>query len=237
LKKAPRFYRRALLPSTLTICVAIHAFLFGARISSAQTAGFTIAQALSAPFTSHLRAAGSKSRLAWVANIDGRRNIWVAEPSPEKTGYVSRPITHYADDDGQELSAPEWAPDAESIVYVRGEGTRGESHPVPNPAWFPKGAQQQIWIVGADSGEPTLLADGAAPAISPNGKTVAYILKGQLWTVSLQKSGAKPEQLVQTRGSAENLRWSPDGSKLAFVSSRGDHSFIAVYSFSSNSIT
>lgn len=237
MKKAPHLFRHALLPSTLTVCVTIQAFLFGARISSAQTTGFTIEQALSAPFTSHLRAAPSKSRLSWVANIDGRRNIWVANLGSGKAGYLSHQITHYADDDGQELSAPEWSPDAESIVYVRGEGTRGESHPVPNPAWFPNGAQQQIWIVNLDGKEPRLLADGAAPAISPDGKTVAYLLKGQIWIISLQKSGAKPEQLLQTRGSAENLRWSPDGSKLAFVSSRGDHSFIAVYSFSSSSIT
>ena len=29
-------------------------------------------------------------------------------------------------------------------------GAQGETHPVPNPAWFPKGAQQQIWGVGAE---------------------------------------------------------------------------------------
>jgi dipeptidyl aminopeptidase/acylaminoacyl peptidase len=32
------------------------------------------------------------------------------------------------------------------------------------------------------------------------------------------------------------LRWSPDGARLAFVSDRGDHSFIAVYTSASNSV-
>src|SRR6266550_4393085 len=40
---------------------------------------------------------------------------------------------------------------------------------------------------------------------------------------------AKPEQLVHARGSAQSLHWSPDGTKLAFVSGRGDHGFVGVY--------
>jgi Tol biopolymer transport system component len=42
--------------------------------------------------------------------------------------------------------------------------------------------------------------------------------------------------LLQTRGSAQNLRWSPDGAYLAFVSNRDDHSFIAVYTVASGSV-
>src|SRR5665811_295012 len=98
------------------------------------------------------------------SNIDGRRNLWVAEPAPNANanakGYVSRQITHYADDDGQEINTPQWTPDAANIIYVRGDSTQGEGHPVPNPAWFPKGAQQQLWEVSAQGGEPRLLAEG-----------------------------------------------------------------------------
>jgi len=205
------------------------------RTASAQAGGFTIEQALSAPFTEDLRAAPAKGRLAWVANIGGRRNIWVADPDANGT-YASRQITHYAEDDGQELSAPEWTPDGDSIVYVRGGGVQGETHPVPNPAWFPNGAQQQIWIVNAGGGEPRLLAEGNGPAVSPDGKLVAYVAKGQVWTLKLSEAGAKQEQLAQTRGSARNLRWSPDSTRLAFVSDRGDHNFIAVVSLAGKSI-
>ena len=200
----------------------------------AQSTGFTIEQALSAPFTNDLRAAPAKGRLAWNANIGGRRNLWMAEAG-SGGAYTARQLTHYSDDDGQELSAPEWTPDAESILYVRGASAQGETHPVPNPAWFSKGAQQQIFVVGAGGGEPRLLAEGNAPSVSPDGKLVAYTVKGQVWTLKLD-DGAKPEQLVQTRGSARDLRWAPDGARLAFVSDRGDHSFIAVYTFAAHSI-
>lgn len=36
-------------------------------------------------------------------------------------------------------------------------------------------------------------------------------------------------QLLSVRGSAHGLRLSPDGTQLAFVSERGDHSFVGVY--------
>src|SRR5206468_3425620 len=66
------------------------------------------------------------------------------------------------------------------------------------------------------------------PAVSPKGDRVAFLNKGQIWWAPLADS-AKPEQLVHARGGAQSLRWSPDGSKLAFVSSRGDHGFVGVY--------
>jgi dipeptidyl aminopeptidase/acylaminoacyl peptidase len=213
------------------------AFVLSAPTAIGQAKGFTIEQALSAPYASDLHAAPSRGRLEWEANIGGRRNLWVAEPAPDGKGYVSRQVTHFTDDDGQEINTPEWTPEAASIVYVRGDSAAGENHPVPNPAAFPKGAQQQLWVVSAEGGEPRLLGEGQAPAVSPDGKQLAYTLKGQIWLLHLDDPKAKPEQLLQTRGSAKGLRWSPDGTCLAFVSDRGDHSFVAVYSAASGSVT
>ncbi|HET7103873.1 MAG TPA: prolyl oligopeptidase family serine peptidase [Terracidiphilus sp.] len=74
------------------------------------------------------------------------------------------------------------------------------------------------------------------PTISPDGKTMAYITRGQVWTVSLDTQNAKPEQLLQMHGYTMGLRWSPDGSHLGLVSNRGDHSFIVVYSVAEKSL-
>lgn len=221
---------------SLTILAALLVGALG-QAASAQTHGFTIEQALSAPFTEHLSAAPAGRKFAWVANIGGCRNTWVAETNSSGTGYSSRQLTEYSDDDGQELSTPQWTPDAATIVYVRGASAQGESHPVPNPAWFPQGAHQQIWAVSASGGEPRLIAEGHSPAIAPDGKTVVYLSKGQIWLASLNAKGPRPEQLLQLRGSVEHMRWSPDGAHLAFVSARDDHSFIAVYTLAKKTIT
>jgi len=217
------------------VCAAL-VLVAAVSFAGAQAEKFTIEQALSAPFTTELVSAPAKGRVAWEANTGGRRNLWVAEPS-SGDGYVSRQVTHYTEDDGQELSTPQWTPDGAALVYVRGDSVQGGTHPVPNPAWFVKGALQQVWVVSADGGEPRLLGEGHSPAVSPDGKTVAFVVKGQVWTVRLDDVNAKPEQLLQTRGSARGLHWSPDGTRLAFVSDREDHNFIVVYSFAGKAVS
>jgi len=194
-------------------------------VASIPTAGqdFTIEQILSSPFPSVLVAAPHHAKLAWVHNHEGKRNIWVAlGPS-----YRASQLTHYAEDDGQELTSLQYGPGANHIVFVRG-GAPNSAGEIPNPRSEPSGARRSIWIVEAAGGEPEKLAEGSAPAISPDGRTVAFIRDGQMWTVPAVDEGAE-RQLAEIRGSASSLRWSPEGSKLAFVSRRGDHSFVGIY--------
>ncbi len=78
-----------------------------------------------------------------------------------------------------------------------------------------------IFSVPLAGGEPTKVGDGTDPAVSLKDGRIAYLRDGQVW------SGT--ERLFEIRGKAGQLRWSPDGSQLAFVSNRVDHSFIAVF--------
>src|SRR5213592_1579765 len=189
----------------------------------AQQQPFTLEQALSAPFPEELVAAPAGGAIAWVYNAQGARNLWIATP-PE---YQGRAVTAYTEDDGQELGELAWTPDARALVYVRGgaSNSRGE---YPNPLSLPAGVEQGLWIVAAAGGPPRRLGEGHSPVVSPKGDRVAYLKQGQVWWVPLADS-AKPEQLVHARGTAQALRWSPDGAKLAFASGRGDHGFIGVY--------
>ena len=189
----------------------------------AQQQRFTLEQALSAPFPEELVAAPAGGAIAWVYNAQGARSLWIATP-PE---YQGRAVTAYTEDDGQELGELAWTPDARALVYVRGgaSNSRGE---YPNPLSLPAGVEQGLWIVAAAGGPPRRLGEGHSPAVSPKGDRVAYLKQGQVWWVPLADS-AKPEQLVHARGTAQALRWSPDGAKLAFASGRGDHGFIGVY--------
>jgi len=208
-----------------------------ARVNSSSTAaGFTIQQALSAPFASQLNAAPAKGRLAWVLNTQGRRNLWIAEPAGQDNTYTARQLTHYSEDDGQDLGDLAWAPDGDTLAYVRGGDLEFSEKPYPNPAAIAAGVEQDVWVISVRGGEPRELGEGHSPAVSPTGDSVAYILKGQIWLGKLTGSD-EPQQLIHSRGTARSLRWSPDGRCLAFVSDHEDHSFIGLFSMDTRRLT
>lgn len=194
---------------------------------------FSIEQAMSAPFPTELVAAPVGDKLAWVYNIRGERNIWVAE-SP---AYKGKAITNYHGDNGQEITSLSFSPDGKNIVYVRGAAAnrRGE---IPNPALFPEGAKQEIWIVPASGGKAMLVGNGRSPVYSPDGKMLAFVRGGQVW-IKETGTDAPARQQFTIRGSAGNLCWNPamGSGQLAFVSSRGDHSFVGVFDFDRENIT
>jgi dipeptidyl aminopeptidase/acylaminoacyl peptidase len=196
---------------------------------------FTLQQVMSAPFNSDLIAAPVGGGFAWLSNVEGRRNIWVAVPSLSG-GYTVRQVTPYSEDDGQEITGLQWSPDAKSIVYTRGGDTDDPEKMSPNPALSPEGAEQDVWLVSLDGGAPREIGAGHSAAFSTKNNSVAWILKGQIWFEKLDDASAKPAQLLHTLGKSGSLRWSPDGNQLAFVSNRGSHSFIGVYSFSDNTL-
>ena len=193
---------------------------------------FTLEQVMSAPFPSELTAAPSGAKVAWVFNAQGSRNIWVAEVSPDGGKFLARQLTSYSGDDGQEVGELSWLPDASGIVYVRG-GDFENGGPYPNPTALPQGVEQAVWLISLNGGPPQRLGEGHSPAVSPNGTSVAFIFKGQVWLAKINPV-APATQLIHGEGDARSLRWSPDGSKLAFVSNRQDHSLIGVYDFAGN---
>ncbi len=227
---------RVLLATIALSSVCCYAIAASAGESKNSHQGFTLQQAMSAPFNSDLIAAPAKGRLAWLSNVEGKRNIWVAEQAEKGSGYTSRQITHYATDDGQEITGLHWSPDAESIVYVRGGDAENSEKMSPNPALLPQGAEQDVWLVSLDGSAPRKLGAGRSPAFSTKGDAVAWTLNGQIWFENCADPTGKPTQLLHTLGESSSLRWSPDGTKLAFVSDRGSHSFIGVYSFSTNTL-
>src|SRR5579883_3034288 len=191
--------------------------------SAAPSPRFTLEQIMSAPFPSDLTAAPKGGAVAWVLDEKGARNVWVAEPP----AYQGRRLTAYRADDGQEIDQITWTPDGRSLVFVRG-GDFEMRRDNPNPASLPQGVEQDVWIVPLSGGSPRKLSEGNSPAVSPKGDRIAFLKKGEIWSVGLDES-AKPALLLHAKGQADELRWSPDGSRLAFTTSRNDHSFVAVY--------
>ena len=213
---------RRILPACLIACSLVFA---------APAKRFTLEQVMSAPFPSDLTPAPKGGAVAWVLDQNGARNLWAAE-APD---YKGRQLTNYRDDDGQEIDQITWTPDGRSIIFVRG-GDFETHRDNPNPASLPQGVEQDVWIIAVSGGTPRKIAEGNEPAISPKGDRIVFLRKNEIWSVGVDE-GAKPEQLIHAKGQAGELRWSADGSKLAFVTNRADHAFVAVYHFGANSLT
>jgi dipeptidyl aminopeptidase/acylaminoacyl peptidase len=239
--------RRALMLA-FTLCLVPASLTFA---QSPATGGFTLPQVLSAPFPTELRSAPALGRVSWLSNAEGRRNLWIAEQLQGK--YTARQLTHYSADDGVDLGELAWSPDAQQIAYVRGGDFEAPSKPGANPALLPEGIDQNIWLVSLKSGaaaEPVKIAAGRSPVFTHSGDALIYLSGGQLWTIKISlpskpnkakseqtaNEQSKPEQLLHTRGNIGSLRLSPDGSRLAFVSKRDDHSFIGVYDLQTKSL-
>ncbi len=218
------------LPAVLAVVLAAPAAPAAPAALVGQQPAITLEQVMSAPFPDELVAAPTGGALTWVFDARGARNIWVATP-PD---YRGRQVTAYAEDDGQEIAGVEWTPDAKTIVYVRGGGanSRGE---YPNPTSVAAGVEQAVWASAVTGGTPRKIGEGHSPAVSPKGDRVAFIRKGQIWWAALGDT-TPAEQLVHSRGTASTLRWSPEGSKLAFVSDRDDHGFVGVYDVATKSL-
>ncbi len=197
----------------------------------------TLEALLSAPFPSEIVAAPAGGHVAWVQNARGSRNVWVAS-APD---FKARLLTTYTGDDGQDITTLTWAPDGRAVVYVRGGGPNRQNE-IPNPAMTPEPPDQAIWAVDVSGvsraeskdGAARKLATGSNPAVSPGGQ-VAYLSRGQVWSTDLAGT-QKPAQLFTIRGQARELRWSPDGTRLGFVSGRGDHSFVGLYDTAAKSL-
>ena len=195
-------------------------FLFLAIKTSAQ---FTIEQVLSAPFPTELKTSPVGNKVAWVFNQQGSRNIFVAE-APD---YKPRKITNYEGDNGQEINSLMFTNDGNSLIFIRG-GANNSAGEIPNPVQLQEGVERAIFMVGFDGKNLHKIVNGTYPKISPKGDVLAYLSGGQAFTVRLDSAKATGKKLFQSRGTQSSIRWSPDGSQLAFVSGRNDHSFVGV---------
>jgi dipeptidyl aminopeptidase/acylaminoacyl peptidase len=220
------------MSSTRLVCLlgAAVLSLHGAS-AAAHRAAFTIEEVMQAPFPSSLTAAPRGKAVAWVIDVRGSRNVWVADAAQ---AMKARAVTAFSGDDGFNIGELAWSADARRIAFTRGQTLEDERG--ANVTSSPLGpTPREVWVVPIAGGEAHKVGSGHSPAFSPDGGRLVFIDKDRIWTVAADGSSAA-QPLIIDLGQIASLTFSPEGRRLAFVSARSRHALIGVYDFSTQRI-
>jgi len=199
----------------------------------------TMAQFMTAAYPIQLVAAKKAERIAWISNDKGLRNVFTAAAP----GFRPVRVTSFMKDDGVDTTQLSISDDGSIVTFTRGHEKNRQDW-VASPEADPRGVERAIWAAKtATPGTAWRLAEGSNGVLSPDGRNVAWAQDGQIHRVSTAAGprandidkGLKP--FVRIWGTNSNPVWSPDSRKIAFVSRRTDHSFIAVYDLASRKVT
>jgi tricorn protease len=144
----------------------------------------------------------------YLSEQSGSFNVWKL-PVGGAGNSAAQQITHFEKNPVRFLS-----------IAANGDlcfGYDGEIYLLPHDAKDPSKVKNQIAVAGnAPSKQRLHLDDGVTEiAISPNGKEIAFVARGDVYVVSIEHGDTK--QITNTPGQERNIAFSSDGRKLVFA--------------------
>ena len=197
---------------------------------------FSLEDVLSPAFAYELVAAAGSERIAWIENEEGRRNVYTATAP----GFQPVRLTSFMDDDGTDLTGLQISRDGSVVTFIRGHAANSQGW-VANPSSFASGSERAVWAISTAGGTPWRVVRASGGSLSPDGRWFVYLKDGEVHLASVNgdaDSGSADAAgpLFRVWGRPTGPVWSPDGTRIAFVTNRDTHSFIGVYDIAKHSI-